>query len=97
MGQGAHTGLARIVAEELDAELASVTVVNASNGGKPEGEDVYGTPATGGQFQLTGGSPSTVGFWAAFGWLRRGRAPGRWRLRPRPGARSRKKSTSTRA
>jgi isoquinoline 1-oxidoreductase subunit beta len=66
MGQGAHTGLATIVAEELDAEFASVRVVNASNGAKPEGGDVYGTPATGGQFQLTGGSLSTVGFWARY-------------------------------
>ena len=42
MGQGAHTALAMIVAEELDADLASVLVANASNGALPGG-DVYGT------------------------------------------------------
>ena len=35
MGQGAHTGLATIVAEELDADFASVRVVNAANGAGP--------------------------------------------------------------
>jgi isoquinoline 1-oxidoreductase beta subunit len=62
MGQGAHTGLATIVAEELDADFASVRVVNAANGAKPGG-DVYGTPAGGGFVQLTGASTSTQGFW----------------------------------
>jgi isoquinoline 1-oxidoreductase subunit beta len=62
MGQGAHTGLATIVAEELDADFASVRVVNASNGTRPGG-DVYGTPAGGGFIQLTGASTSTKGFW----------------------------------
>ena len=37
MGQGAHTGLATIVAEELDADSASVRVVNAANGTRPGG------------------------------------------------------------
>ena len=37
MGQGAHTGLAAIVAEELDADFASLRVVNAANGDKPGG------------------------------------------------------------
>src|SRR5260370_27749306 len=62
MGQGAHTGLATIVAEELDADFASVRVVNAANGARPGG-DVYGTPAGGGLIQLTGASTSTKGFW----------------------------------
>jgi aerobic-type carbon monoxide dehydrogenase small subunit (CoxS/CutS family) len=35
MGQGVHTGLATIVAEELDADFDSVRVVHASNGGGP--------------------------------------------------------------
>jgi isoquinoline 1-oxidoreductase beta subunit len=65
MGQGVHTGLATIVAEELDADFASVRVVNAANGAKPGG-DVYGTPAGGGFIQLTGASTSTVGFWARY-------------------------------
>jgi isoquinoline 1-oxidoreductase beta subunit len=62
MGQGIHTGLATIVAEELDADFDSVRVVNASNGGGPP-SDVYGNPDLGGLFQLTGGSNSTKGFW----------------------------------
>jgi isoquinoline 1-oxidoreductase subunit beta len=65
MGQGAHTGLATIVAEELDADFASVRVVNASNGSKPGG-DVYGTPAGGGFIQLSGASTSTQGFWGRY-------------------------------
>ena len=65
MGQGAHTGLATIVAEELDADFASVRVVNAANGVGPGG-DVYGTPAGGGFIQLSGASTSTVGFWARY-------------------------------
>src|SRR5438270_5015794 len=35
MGQGIHTGLATVVAEELDADFDSVLVVNAANGGGP--------------------------------------------------------------
>jgi isoquinoline 1-oxidoreductase beta subunit len=66
MGQGAHTGLATIVAEELDADFASVRVVNAANGAKPGGGDVYGTPAGGGFIQLSGASTSTKGFWARY-------------------------------
>jgi isoquinoline 1-oxidoreductase beta subunit len=66
MGQGAHTGLATLVAEELDADFASVRVVNAANGARPEGGDVYGTPAGGGFMQLTGASTSTVGFWGSY-------------------------------
>jgi len=65
MGQGAHTGLATIVAEELDADFASIRVVNAANGAGPGG-DVYGTPAGGGFIQLSGASTSTVGFWARY-------------------------------
>ncbi|HEY2060540.1 MAG TPA: molybdopterin cofactor-binding domain-containing protein [Amycolatopsis sp.] len=65
MGQGAHTGLATIVAEELDADFASVRVVNAANGGTAGG-DVYATPAGGGFLQLTGASTSTEGYWARY-------------------------------
>src|SRR5204863_1809848 len=32
MGQGVHTGLATIVAEELDADYDAIRVVNAANG-----------------------------------------------------------------
>ncbi|MFC5831442.1 molybdopterin cofactor-binding domain-containing protein [Nonomuraea insulae] len=65
MGQGAHTGLATIVAEELDANIASIRVVNAANGASPKG-DVYGTPAGGGFIQLTGASTSTQGYWERY-------------------------------
>jgi isoquinoline 1-oxidoreductase beta subunit len=60
MGQGVHTGLATLVAEELDADFDSVRVVNAANGVGPNG-DVYGNPATGGVYQWTGGSNSIKG------------------------------------
>jgi isoquinoline 1-oxidoreductase beta subunit len=64
MGQGAHTGLATIVAEELDADFDSIRVVNAANGTTPNG-DVYGN-LVGGGFQITGASNSTRAFWARY-------------------------------
>ena len=64
MGQGVHTGLATIVAEELDADFAAVRVVNAANGVTGSG-DVYGNPFSGG-FQITGASTSTRGFWIRY-------------------------------
>ena len=65
MGQGIHTGLATIVAEELDADFDSIRVVNAANGGGPP-RDVYGNPDIGGAFQITGASNSTTGYWARY-------------------------------
>jgi isoquinoline 1-oxidoreductase beta subunit len=65
MGQGIHTGLATIVAEELDADFDSVRVVNAANGRGPSG-DVYGNPDLGSAFQLTGASNSMKGFWVRY-------------------------------
>ncbi|HEX4282303.1 MAG TPA: molybdopterin cofactor-binding domain-containing protein, partial [Solirubrobacteraceae bacterium] len=65
MGQGIHTGLATIVAEELDADFDSVRVVNASNGGGPP-KDVYGNPDIGGAFQITGASNSMKGLWVRY-------------------------------
>ena len=53
MGQGIHTGLATIVAEELDADFESIRVVNAANGRRGD-RDVYGNPDLGGLFQITG-------------------------------------------
>ena len=65
MGQGIHTGLATIVAEELDADFDSIRVVNAANGGGPP-RDVYGNPDVGGAFQITGASNSIKGFWVRY-------------------------------
>ena len=65
MGQGIHTGLATIVAEELDADFDSVRVVNAANGAGPNG-DVYGNPDVGGAFQITGASNSMKGYWVRY-------------------------------
>jgi isoquinoline 1-oxidoreductase subunit beta len=65
MGQGIHTGLATIVAEELDADFDSVLVVNAANGGGPP-KDVYGNPDAGSAFQYTGASSSTRAFWVRY-------------------------------
>src|SRR4051794_21035896 len=60
MGQGIHTGLATVVAEELDADFDAVRVLNAANGSGPNG-DVYGNPELGGAFQIPGASNSTQG------------------------------------
>jgi isoquinoline 1-oxidoreductase subunit beta len=65
MGQGIHTGLATLVAEELDADFDSVRVVNAANGRGPNG-DVYGNPDLGSAFQLTGASNSMKGSWVRY-------------------------------
>jgi isoquinoline 1-oxidoreductase subunit beta len=65
MGQGIHTGLATIVAEELDADFESIRVVNAANGRHGD-RDVYGNPEFGGILQITGGSNSTKGFWGTY-------------------------------
>jgi isoquinoline 1-oxidoreductase subunit beta len=65
MGQGIHTGLATIVAEELDADIESVRVVNAANGRRGD-KDVYGNPEIGGLFQITGASNSTKGAWGSY-------------------------------
>lgn len=64
MGQGVHTGLATIVAEELDADFDAIQVVNAANGATASG-DLYGNPFSGG-FQITGASTSTRGFWLRY-------------------------------
>ena len=65
MGQGIHTGLATIVAEELDADFDSIRVINAANGLGPTG-DVYGNPDLGSAFQLTGASNSMKGLWVRY-------------------------------
>src|SRR5882672_6491685 len=51
MGQGSYTGIATLVAEELDADWSQMRVDGAS--GNPK---LYGNLVMGGAFQLTGGS-----------------------------------------
>jgi isoquinoline 1-oxidoreductase beta subunit len=56
MGQGIYTAVAMILAEELDADFASVTLEHA-----PPNEKLYANPAFG--IQATGGSTSVRAFW----------------------------------
>jgi isoquinoline 1-oxidoreductase subunit beta len=56
MGQGIYTGVAMILAEELDADLKQVTLEHA-----PANEKLYANPAFG--IQATGGSTSVRVFW----------------------------------
>ncbi|MGZ3362104.1 MAG: molybdopterin cofactor-binding domain-containing protein, partial [Xanthobacteraceae bacterium] len=56
MGQGIYTAIAMILAEELDADFASVALEHA-----PPNEKLYANPAFG--IQATGGSTSVRAFW----------------------------------
>src|SRR5260370_12223403 len=56
MGQGIYTAVAMILAEELDADFAQVTLEHA-----PANEKLYANPAFG--IQATGGSTSVRVFW----------------------------------
>ncbi len=56
MGQGIYTAMAMILAEELDADFARVTLEHA-----PADEKLYANPAFG--IQATGGSTSVRAFW----------------------------------
>src|SRR5258707_7008121 len=56
MGQGIYTGVAMILAEELDADFSSVILEHA-----PPNEKLYANPAFG--IQATGGSTSVRVFW----------------------------------
>jgi isoquinoline 1-oxidoreductase beta subunit len=56
MGQGIYTGVAMVLAEELDADLKQVTLEHA-----PANEKLYANPAFG--IQATGGSTSLRAFW----------------------------------
>jgi hypothetical protein len=42
MGQGVHTGLATVVAEELDADFDAIQVVDAANGATGEQRQCLG-------------------------------------------------------
>jgi isoquinoline 1-oxidoreductase subunit beta len=57
MGQGIYTGLAMILAEELDADFARLTLQHA-----PPDEKLYSNPLLG--IQATGGSTSVRAFWS---------------------------------
>ncbi|GAA6131341.1 xanthine dehydrogenase family protein molybdopterin-binding subunit [Halopseudomonas sabulinigri] len=56
MGQGAHTGIAMMVAEELEVPLSAVTIEDA-----PPDSELYADSLM--QFQATGGSTSTRHSW----------------------------------
>jgi isoquinoline 1-oxidoreductase beta subunit len=56
MGQGVYTGVAMILAEELDADVARIILEHA-----PPNEKLYTNPALG--IQATGGSTSIRVFW----------------------------------
>ncbi|MBV8188679.1 MAG: xanthine dehydrogenase family protein molybdopterin-binding subunit, partial [Alphaproteobacteria bacterium] len=56
MGQGIYTGVATILAEELDADLTQVILQHA-----PPDEKLYANPSFG--IQATGGSTSVRAFW----------------------------------
>jgi isoquinoline 1-oxidoreductase beta subunit len=56
MGQGVYTGVAMILAEELDAEVAKIVLEHA-----PPNEKLYTNPLLG--IQATGGSTSLRAFW----------------------------------
>jgi isoquinoline 1-oxidoreductase beta subunit len=56
MGQGIYTAVAMILAEELDADYAQVSLMHA-----PPSDKLYGNPIFG--LQATGGSTSVRAFW----------------------------------
>jgi isoquinoline 1-oxidoreductase subunit beta len=58
IGQGAYTGFATLVAEELDADWSKVVIEAA-----PTDTKRFGNPAFGGALQGTGGSSTISGFW----------------------------------
>ena len=59
IGQGAYTGMATLLAEELDADWNQVVIEAA-----PTDTKLYGNPAFGGMLQGTGGSSTIKGYWA---------------------------------
>jgi isoquinoline 1-oxidoreductase subunit beta len=56
MGQGVYTAIAMILAEEIDADFAHVTLEHA-----PPNDELYGNPTFG--IQVTGNSNSIRAFW----------------------------------
>ena len=60
-GQGIYTGVATLVAEELDADWSKLRVEGAA--GNPK---LYGNLTWGGKVQGTGGSSSTASSWQRY-------------------------------
>ena len=58
LGQGSYTGLATLVAEELDADWQQIVIEAA-----PADVKLFGNPAFGGALQGTGGSTTVAAFW----------------------------------
>ncbi|HUG73978.1 MAG TPA: xanthine dehydrogenase family protein molybdopterin-binding subunit [Steroidobacteraceae bacterium] len=58
VGQGAYTGLATLLAEELDADWSQIVIEGA-----PADVKLYGNPAFGGAMQGTGGSTTIKAYW----------------------------------
>jgi isoquinoline 1-oxidoreductase subunit beta len=56
MGQGTYTSMSMLIAEELEVDLAEVSLEAA-----PPSDQLYANPLIG--FQVTGGSTSVPGFW----------------------------------
>src|SRR5215467_8922031 len=56
MGQGTYTSMSMLIAEELEVDLAKVSLEAA-----PPSDKLYALPLLG--FQVTGGSTSVMGFW----------------------------------
>ena len=56
MGQGTYTSMSMLIAEELEVDLAQVTLEAA-----PPDDKLYANPLTG--FQVTGGSTSVMAYW----------------------------------
>src|SRR3984893_2759913 len=82
MGQGVYTAVAMILADELDADFAAVTLEHA-----PPNDKLYGNPTFG--IQVTGNSNSIRAFWkplrvagAAARAMLVGAAAGQWQVDP---------------
>ena len=71
MGQGIHTGIAMMVAEELEVPLSQVTIAEA-----PPNAGLYTDPLL--TFQATGGSTSTRYSWEPLRKATRAAAPSVW-------------------
>ncbi|HET6752893.1 MAG TPA: 2Fe-2S iron-sulfur cluster-binding protein [Jiangellaceae bacterium] len=94
MGQGIHTGLATIVAEELDADFDSVRVVNASNGAARPAT-CTGTPTSVARSRSPGPPTRRRASGAGTAWWQPGRGPGSRPPRHKSGTCPSTRSSST--